>query len=556
MEIHSIIMCVSIILVLLIYFILIFKKEKNNKDKSENDKEKIIDSAEVKGIWKYKNIIIILIFVIAILIRVINIETLPNDMNVDETGIAYDAYSISEYGVDRYLNKFPVYFINFGGGQSVLYTYILAAFMSFFGNSLVVVRLPSIILSLISLVVIYKLVKQFHGEKSAILMMFIYSIMPWHIMQSRWGLDCNLLSSMILISTYMLVTAKSNLKYILAGILFGITLYSYILSLIIVPIMLTIISIYLIYIKKAKVKNIIAVAIPVVILVIPILLMLLVNNGVINEIKTDYFTIPTLNSFRGGEVSLNNVFENILSIDEIFISDGLAYNAIPEFGTLYIFSIPIVIFGIIILCINTARSIKNKEFSVDVIMLSILIANIVCFLVIKDPNINKLNSIFIPLIYSIYLTLKYTYKSNKIFLYVLIAIYIINFISFTTYYFTKYNEEYSEHIFWSSNMMDLTKYIEKYEVEEIYLDVNTRQPWIYTLYTNEISPYNFNESITKESKTNYINMYSYGKYNFNMISEIKENSIYIFENMNEFENVLIQNGYEKEEYLVYRIYYK
>ena len=75
---------------------------------------------------KHRTKILFVILTIAILVRVLFITKAPGGIHEDEAGMAYDAYSIAEYGVDRYLNHFPVYFINFGGGQSALYAYIVA----------------------------------------------------------------------------------------------------------------------------------------------------------------------------------------------------------------------------------------------------------------------------------------------------------------------------------------------------------------------------------------------------------------------------------------------
>ena len=42
------------------------------------------------------------------------VDEIPIPYHADEAGMAYDAKSLAEYGVDRFLYKNPVYFINFG----------------------------------------------------------------------------------------------------------------------------------------------------------------------------------------------------------------------------------------------------------------------------------------------------------------------------------------------------------------------------------------------------------------------------------------------------------
>ena len=64
----------------------------------------------------------------------------------------HDAYCIANYGTDRYGNSNPVYMINYGGGQSALYTYLAAILIKVFGYSLTVIRIPALVFSIIYLI--------------------------------------------------------------------------------------------------------------------------------------------------------------------------------------------------------------------------------------------------------------------------------------------------------------------------------------------------------------------------------------------------------------------
>ena len=200
-----------------------------------------------------QTIILIVIMIIGIVTRIILFGKVPIGINVDEAGIMYDAYTIANYGTDRFGNAYPIYMINYGGGQSALYTYLAAICIKLFGFSLTVVRLPALIFSILYMIFGFLLIKDFKNKKLAILVEFLIIISPWHFMQSRWALDCNLLSSMLLMSIYILtraVKSKSKKIYFIAGIFFGITLYTYALSYIIIPIILLILFTYMLYIKK------------------------------------------------------------------------------------------------------------------------------------------------------------------------------------------------------------------------------------------------------------------------------------------------------------------
>src|SRR5699024_8620489 len=101
----------------------------------------------------------------------------------------YDAMSLSKYGVDRYLYSFPVYLINFGGGQNALSTYLVTILFKIFDNNLFVLRLPAAIIGIISVVCTFKILKNNKNSLVGLIGAFLMLIMPFFIMKSRWGLE-------------------------------------------------------------------------------------------------------------------------------------------------------------------------------------------------------------------------------------------------------------------------------------------------------------------------------------------------------------------------------
>ena len=115
----------------------------------------------MKNIIKEKKYTIILIamLMVGIITRIIGFGKIPIGINVDEAGIMYDAYCFANYGTDRFDNSYPIYMINFGGGQSALYTYIAAGLIKIFGFSLTVVRIPAVIFSILYLIFAFLITK-------------------------------------------------------------------------------------------------------------------------------------------------------------------------------------------------------------------------------------------------------------------------------------------------------------------------------------------------------------------------------------------------------------
>lgn len=524
------------LIVLIICVIAKIQNIKNNQDSSKNN----------IFIEKYGNIIFIFIFLMFAISIFYKVSDILNGLHVDEAGALYDAICLSKYGVDRYLNKLPVYLINFGGGQSVLYAYLAAVMIKIFGINTIAFRLPAIILSLVSIICLYKVTEENCSKTEALLTAFIFAICPWNIMKSRWGLDCNLMCSLIIISIYVLAKAINSNKrylYVLTGIFFGITLYTYIISSMVVPIILGIILLYMLIIKKVDIKNIISLAIPLIIFAIPLIMMVLYNSGIIEGARIPIFSIPKLWFYRGGEISLKNIPQNLNSIFEIlFIKDFLNYNAISEFGTLYKMSIPLVIFGLIECIGKVIKDIKCREISLDFIMLITFIAELFMGLCITEPNINKLNAIYIPMIYFAGKFVYYILNNIKYASIVIIIAYCLNAGMFLNYYFTEFTN--TDLYLFENNIIDASKRAEELNKDTIYVENCLNQTYIYTIIATPISPYEFNENLKTDNGT----VVEYGKYKFELPQEIDEEAVYVIKNDVEKIEQLKEAGFNSEQY--------
>lgn len=168
------------------------------------------------------------ILLVGALVRVWMFNVIPAGLNQDEASIGYDAYSLLKYGIDRNGSTLPVHLISWGSGQNVLYAYLSMPFIWLFGLSSFSVRLVNLIFGLASLPVFFLLVKRMSSFKIAAIALFLLAINPWHIMMSRWGLESNLLPSLLLITVFVLVCSFERPKLIiLTGFLAALCLYAY-----------------------------------------------------------------------------------------------------------------------------------------------------------------------------------------------------------------------------------------------------------------------------------------------------------------------------------------
>lgn len=320
-----------------------------------------------------KKVIILLIFAIAIIIRIIKWPLIMEEINCDEAMTAINAKAISETGCDMYGTSFPVYFEAWlVGGQSALLTYLMSTSIKIFGFSIMSIRLPLLIISIISIFIFDKLVKIIFEDnyKIRVIMLLILALNPWHIMQSSWALDCNLFPHFMLYAIYFLIKGvKQNKKYLYISIvLFGITLYTYGIALYATPVFLVISYLYLLKNKKIKISDAIISVLIFIIISCPVILMSVINLLGLPTVKIGNITIQKFEYFKRTEDMLlfsqdfpKTLIKNILTTIKLILinEDGLSWNAIHGVETIYIGSI---IFAIVAL-IQIIASKKQKNDS-------------------------------------------------------------------------------------------------------------------------------------------------------------------------------------------------
>ena len=200
-----------------------------------------------------------LIFV-AIFLRIHNLDVLPLGMHIDEAGLGLNAWSIANYGTDRYGNFMPICPSNFYGEQSAFYTYFCALLVKFFGLTPYTLRLPGAIMGILTVIFGSLLMKEKWGNKGLYTGLVLLGICPYFIMNSRFALDCNAMLGMLTIALYALVrliklseknpTKKYYVLFSLVGVLFGMVLYTYIIAAIVIAIFFILFGLYYLFFKK------------------------------------------------------------------------------------------------------------------------------------------------------------------------------------------------------------------------------------------------------------------------------------------------------------------
>src|SRR3989344_8277751 len=178
-------------------------------------------------------------------LRFIAIDKIPAGFTPDEASFGYDAYSILKTGKDQWGKPFPLVFESFGDFKSPLYAYLTIPSVALFGLNKFAVRLPNAILGTLAVLVTYFLSKKlFPDKKSFSFLAFSFSlgeiaaillsISPWHIMLSRGAFEANLTTFFLPLAVLLFL----NKRFALAGLIFGLNLFSYHSAKIVTPLVL------------------------------------------------------------------------------------------------------------------------------------------------------------------------------------------------------------------------------------------------------------------------------------------------------------------------------
>ncbi|MCA2959120.1 MAG: glycosyltransferase family 39 protein [Silvanigrellales bacterium] len=180
-------------------------------------------------------------------IRTIAFQNYLPGLNQDEASSGYEAWSLWHTGFDRWGEvRWPVYFTAWGSGQNVLLSYLIAPIVGTFGMSSLSVRALPFLLALVTLPLVYFLMRRVTNTRIAFISLCFLALSPWHIMMSAWALESNLLPFFLVLTLYFLESWRAKpgcLSWLaLAGAGVAACLYAYGTAVLVVPL---IVSLYM-----------------------------------------------------------------------------------------------------------------------------------------------------------------------------------------------------------------------------------------------------------------------------------------------------------------------
>ncbi|MBR1456468.1 MAG: glycosyltransferase family 39 protein [Oscillospiraceae bacterium] len=384
-----------------------------------------------------------LILLLGATVRIYRFGTAPAGLNQDEAFAAYEAWSLLHGGTDTAGYAWPVYLTAWGSGMNALETYLMLPFLALFGRQVWAVRLPQLLVGLLSIPALCDAVRRTADRESALWAALLLAICPWHVLLSRWGLESNLAPGFLLFGTAAFLRGLEDGRFLpLSGLLYGLSLYAYATLWPVLPAVLLCQGAYCARRGKLRIDRWLLLALLLLfLLALPLLLFLAVNLGWMGEIRTPYLSVPKLLYLRAGELSLRRIPENLGNLAAILWtqSDGLPWNSAGAYGLLYPLAAPFVLLGLL-RCLARLRT-ARRRFEPAVLLLLWLLAGVAVG-ALMEVNVNRVNLIFPPLIILAAVGLRWfavLFRGRATPL--LLAAWLLCFGLFSRWYFTDYQRD-------------------------------------------------------------------------------------------------------------------
>src|SRR5258706_4784354 len=499
---------------------------------------------------KLNKYLLFLIVFLAFVLRFWKLDTYPA-LNADEASNGYDAYSLIQTGMDQHGNSWPISFQSFNDYKPGLYVYLDIPFVKLLGLNSWSVRIPGAMFGVLSVLLIYLLVKElFEDDKFALISALFLAISPWHLQFSRGGWEVNTATFFLLAGLLLFFNSFREIKFkhkvtklVLSSLCLVAALYTYHAVRVIIPLLgLSIILIYRNVIFK-NIKPYLIFAIFSVVILLPLTHDLL-SGGALSSVAgvglfADKGPINRINEQRGEHSSGHGYFAEILhnklvnygllfvnnwtshfNAEFLFMSgDSIERNKVPETGEMYLIDLLFLAVGFIFIA-------KKFNNSWKFIISWLLIGPIASALTFQSPNALRSQNMVIPLtvISAFGLTTILNYlNGRKIWKFIgitFLALLIIwNFARYLNMYYMHMSKTYP----YSSQygVKELVEYVlqDQSKYSDIYVTNRYDQPYILFLFYQKYPPqkFQFHHTLTSRDDFGFSTVSDFDKYHFGPI---------------------------------------
>lgn len=149
----------------------------------------------------------ILIFLLAVALRVYRLDTVPPPINQDEAVHAYDARCLLALGTDHYGARWPIFFRAFRDFHPGPFVYLLIPLQAIFGMNVWTTRLPGALIGSVGVWFLYLLIRRVYDDRVAALAAIFLAVSPWHLHLSRLAFEASTCPTLAVLALLLLVVA-------------------------------------------------------------------------------------------------------------------------------------------------------------------------------------------------------------------------------------------------------------------------------------------------------------------------------------------------------------
>lgn len=386
------------------------------------------------------------------LLRLYRFGSVPGGFNQDGAMAAVDALALTNHGTDRFGTWLPAHFTAWGYGQmSVLLSYCMVPFFRLFGMNAVTARLPMLLWSFAGMAAAYGFLRRLLNRRAALLGLLFLCICPWHFMQSRWALDCNVFPHAFLLGLALLYRGAEKPAALCGSmVFFALCMYSYGVAFLSVPLFLLLACILLLAQKRIRLGQALLCALIYFAISFPIYGTMLINAMGWETVKLPFVTMPYFpDSVRANDMifysaePLRQLAVNAKALWNVGFLQGhdLPWNAIDGFGTVYRCSWPLLAFGLILCLVRAFRDADPRRRLGCALLLLFWLCGLFTGLCVNSVNVNRLNLLFYAHVLFIVIALEELLRFHRFTALPLLASYLLCAGLFFHNYFGPWSEQ-------------------------------------------------------------------------------------------------------------------
>lgn len=519
-----------------------------------------------------KHFLIIVILLLASVLRLYSLDSFPAGLNADEAAIGYNAWSLIQTGKDEHGVSWPIVFRSFDDYKLPVYFYLVLPFVKVLGLNVWSVRLPSALLGIASVFLVYLIVlsSRFlvrsskdiqepatNNQQLPLIAALLLAISPWHLQFSRGGWEVNAATFFILLGLWGFMKGLEKPKYFFLFVIsLAFSLYTYHSARIISPLLA--LSLVILYWKSLFPKlpsnlyelrtNNFALITSVflgLLLTLPIAAQLLSKEGQSRFSGVSIFA-DSGPEWQATNYRLQHIDQNALLVklihnrylsyslrfvqnylshyspDFLFLNgDAIARSRVPETGETLLFLLPFFVLGLLSL-------IKLDSPGKKFVLAWFLIAPLAASITYQSPHALRAENMSVPLVIIIALGVSEFFTFARKFLPKILPVIIIIVSLLITYDFARYLHLYYVHYprelpyAWQYGFDQIAAYTKTNYDKYDHIIVTDRydQPYILIVFFTKYPPKNLQRDIIMSEPDHYgfATGRKLGKYEFRTIN--------------------------------------